>query len=85
MASNPNANIQYYASNMVLNVHSNVSYLVVRNACSRAGRHFFLGSLPKDRCYIHLDGAILTKFTTLKCITASTVIAELGVLFLSAM
>ena len=70
---------------MVLNVYSDVSYLVAHNACSRAGDHFILGSLPKDSCYSHLNGAILTKFTILKCIATSTTKTELGALFLNAM
>ncbi len=34
MATHPDANIQYHASDMVLNVHSNASYLSAPKACS---------------------------------------------------
>ena len=60
MATNPEAKIRYYASDMVLNVHSDPSYLTAPKARSRAGGIFFLGSIPKDGCPIRLNGAILT-------------------------
>ena len=84
MATNPDAVIRYYASDMVLNVHSDASYLTAPKARSRAGGHFFLGSLPVDGCPIRLNGAILTQCTILKCVAASAAEAELGALFLNA-
>ena len=84
MASNPDAKIRYYASDMVLNDHSNVSYLMPPKARSRAGGHFFLGSLPKNGCPIRLNGAILTNCTILKCVAASAAEAELSALFPNA-
>jgi hypothetical protein len=44
-ASNPDAEIMYTASDMVLHVHSDGSYLSEPKACSRAGGHFFLSDL----------------------------------------
>ena len=84
MATNPDAKIRYYASDMVLNVHSDASYLTAPGARSRAGGHFFLGSLPKDGCPIRLNGAVLALSTILKCVAASAAKAELGALFLNA-
>ena len=84
MHTHPDAKIRYYASDMVLNVHSDASYLTAPKARSRAGGHFFLGSLPKDGCPIRLNGAILTLCTILKCVAASAAEAELGALFLNA-
>ena len=84
MASNPDAKIRYHASDMVLNVHSDASYLTAPKARSRVGGHFFLGSIPKDGCPIRLNGAILTNCTILKCVAASAAEAELGALFLNA-
>ena len=85
MATHPDAIIRYYASDMILNVHSDASYLTAPKARSRAGGHFFLGSLPKDGCPIRLNGAILTQCAILKCVAASAAEAELGALFLNAM
>jgi len=84
MATHPTAVIRYHASDMVLNVHSDASYLTATGARSRAGGHFFLGSLPQDGCPIRLNGAILSLSTILKCVAASAAEAELGALFLNA-
>ena len=70
---------------MVLNYHSDASYLTAPRGQSRAGRYFFLGSIPKDGCPIFLNGAILTNCTILKVVEASAAEAELGALFLNAM
>ena len=85
MATHPRAVIRYYVSGMVLNVHSDASYLTAPKARSRAGGHFFLDSIPKDGCPIRLNGAILTQCAILKCVAASAAGAELGALFLNAM
>jgi hypothetical protein len=47
MATHPDAKIRYYASDMILNLHSDASYLSVTGACSKAAGIFFLGSLPQ--------------------------------------
>jgi hypothetical protein len=48
MWTDPDAVIRYRASDMILNVHSDVSYLSTPKARSQAGGYFFLGSLPCD-------------------------------------
>ena len=48
MATNPNAVVRFYASDMILNLHSDASYLSAGQGRSRAGGYFFLGSTPKD-------------------------------------
>jgi hypothetical protein len=42
MASQDKAILTYKASNMVLAVHSNASYLSKPKTCSRAGGHMFM-------------------------------------------
>ena len=42
---------------MILNIHSNASYLSERHAGSRTGGIFFLGDLPEDGKPITLNGA----------------------------
>jgi hypothetical protein len=44
LATHPHATIRYHASNMILHIHSDVSYLSVSNARSRLGGLFFLGN-----------------------------------------
>jgi hypothetical protein len=41
LATHPDATIRYHASDMILHIHSNVSYLSVSNARSRLGGLFF--------------------------------------------
>jgi hypothetical protein len=84
MATHPDAKIRYRASDMVLNVHSDASYLSAPKARSRAGGYFFLGSMPKDNLPIKLNGWILVTCTILKLVAASAAEAELGALFLNA-
>ncbi len=48
MATHPDAKIQYQASDMILNVHSDALYISAPNACSCVGGYFFLGSTPRD-------------------------------------
>eukprot|EP00957_Ditylum_brightwellii_P056791 4304293-Ditylum_brightwellii.AAC.1 len=43
-ASHPDATIHFYASNMILQLHSNTSYMNEPQAHSTAGGHFFLGN-----------------------------------------
>jgi hypothetical protein len=84
MATHPDAKIRYYASDMVLNVHSDASYLSVPNACSQAADIFFLGSLPQNTKPIILNSAIHMLCTILRFIATSAAEAELGALFLNA-
>ena len=83
MHSNPNAIIQFYASDMVLNVHSDASYLTAAKGRSRAGGSFFLGSLPRNNAPIKLNGNIAITCAILKLVAASAAEAELGALFLN--
>ena len=83
MSSNPHAIIRYYASDMILNVHSDASYMSAGKGRSRAGGYFFLGSIPKDGQPIRLNGNIHITCTILKLVAASAAEAELGALFLN--
>ena len=68
MATHPDATIRYHASDMILNVHLDASYLSVKNARSRAAGWYFLGSIPRDRKPIKLNGAVDVLCTVLKFI-----------------
>jgi hypothetical protein len=69
---------------MILNVHSDASYLSAPKARSRAGGYFFPGSLPHHGDPLKLNGAIHVQCTILKLIAAFAAEAELGALFLNA-
>jgi hypothetical protein len=43
LATHPNATVRFHASNMILNVHSDTSYLSEANTHSQACGHFFHG------------------------------------------
>ncbi len=84
MWTHPDVIIWYSASDMILNVHSVASYLSAPKALSCTGGYFFLGSLPRNRDPIKLNGAIHVQCTILKLVAASAAEAELGALFLNA-
>jgi predicted protein tyrosine phosphatase len=48
LATHPDATIRYHASNMILHIHSDASYLSVSIARSRLGGLFLLGNKPPD-------------------------------------
>ncbi len=48
LATHPDATIRFQASDMILNVHSDASYLSETKAHSCACGHFFMGWSPKD-------------------------------------
>ena len=81
LATNPNAKMRLYASNMIMNIYSDASYLSVGGAKIRAGSHFFMGWTLKDGEPICLNIAFFTLCVILKFITASVSEAELGALF----
>ena len=68
---------------MILNIHSDTSYLSERKSKSRASGHFFLDRLPRDGKPIKLNGTVYTLCTILKFVALSATEAELGALFLN--
>jgi hypothetical protein len=48
LATHPDATIRYHASNMILHIHSDASYLSVSNARSRLGGLFLVGNKPPE-------------------------------------
>lgn len=84
MATHPDTVINFYASDMILNVHSDASYQTASKMRSRAAGYFFLGSIPQDNAPILLNGNIHVISSILKLVAASAAEAELGTLFLNA-
>jgi len=68
---------------MVLNIHSDASYLSEPKARSRACGHFFMGSIPSDGKPIKLNGAFHKLCSILRCVVVSAAEAELGALFMN--
>jgi hypothetical protein len=79
LATHPDATIRYHASDMVLHIHSDASYLSVLNARSRLGSLFFLGNkLPK---HDQLNGSILNVASVIKNVVASAAESQVGACF----
>ena len=57
LTTNPDATLRYYASDMILNIHSDTSYLSEQNGRSRASGHYFMGWMPVKNKPIKLNGA----------------------------
>ena len=81
LATNVEAKIRFYASDMVMNVHSDASYLSESKARSRTCGHFFMGWKPVDDAPIQLNGAFFVNTTIMRFVVASAAEAELGALF----
>ena len=68
---------------MVLNTHSDASYITASRGRRRAGGYFFLGSVPRNRENIKHNGNIAITCTILKLVAASADEAELGALIIN--
>jgi hypothetical protein len=81
LASNQNAKVRFHASDMVLNIHSDASYISELGARSRACGHFFMGWMPQNGEPIKLNGAFYISSSIMRFVVASAAEAELGTLF----
>ena len=80
-ATHQDAILTYKASDMVLVVHSDASYLSEPKARSRAGGHFFLSSYCEDPAD---NGAVLNLAQLIKPVMSSAAEAEVGALYINA-
>jgi hypothetical protein len=81
LAHNADAKVRFHASDMVMNIHSNASYLSEAKAPSQTCGHFFMGWQPKDGEPIHLNGAFHFSANILHFVVASASEAELEALY----
>ena len=80
-ASQEEAVLTYHASDMLLAVHSDASYLSEPKARSRAGGHFYCSTGDE---YPPNNGAVLTIAQIIKAVMSSAAEAEVGALFINA-
>jgi hypothetical protein len=82
LATHPDATIRYHASDIILHIHSDASYLSVSNVRSRLGGLFFCGdkSPQQDK----LNGSILNVASVIKNVVASAAESEVGACFHNA-
>jgi hypothetical protein len=79
LATHPDATIRYHASDMILNIHINASYLLVSNARSHLGGLFFLGNKSTEQ--ETLNGSILNVAAVIKNVVTSAAELEVGACF----
>jgi hypothetical protein len=79
LATDPDATIRYHASDMILHIHSDASYLSVSNASSRLdGLLFCRDKPPKEDT---LNSSILNVESVIKNVVTSEAESEVGVCF----
>jgi hypothetical protein len=82
LETHPDATIRYHASDMILHIHSDASYLSVSHARSRLGGLFCCGDKPPKEDT--LNGSILKVASVIKNVVASPADSELGACFQNA-
>ena len=81
VAAHPDAVVTFTASKMILNVHSDASYLIEPKARSRAGGHYFLSDDSENP---ENNGAVLNVAQIIKNVMSSAAEAEIGALFINS-
>jgi hypothetical protein len=81
--THPETKLWYHASDMILNIHSDASYISEREAKSRAGGFFYMGS-NADTANKLTNGEILIINTVIKHVMSSAAEAEIGAFFTNA-
>jgi hypothetical protein len=82
LATHPDATIRYHASNMIVHIHSDASYLSVSNARSRLRGLFFLGNKTPEQDT--LNRSIINVASVIKNVFASAAESEVGAYFHNA-
>jgi hypothetical protein len=82
LATHPDATIRYHASDMILHIHSDASYLSISNARSPLGGLFFCGNKPSHEN--NPNGSILNVASVIKYVVASAAESEVGACFQNA-
>jgi hypothetical protein len=81
--THPETKIRYHASDMILHIHSDASYLSENEAKSRAGGLFYMGSDTKTNKKL-TNWEILIISKVLKHVMSSAAEAEIGAVFINA-
>jgi hypothetical protein len=71
----------FHASDMIMNIHLDASYLSEAKAHSRACGIFFMGWMPKDNETMRLNGAFYIGANIIRFVVALAAEAELGALY----
>jgi hypothetical protein len=82
LATHPDSAIRYHASDMIVHIHSDTSYLSVSNARTRLGGMFFLGNKSPEQDT--LNRSILNVAAVIKNVVTSAAESEVGACFPNA-
>jgi hypothetical protein len=82
MATNPNPITRYQASDMILKIHSDASYLTESKARSRSGGHAYLGN-NTDKPEIINQGGVLNQTGIMRNVMSSAAEAEICAQFIN--
>lgn len=83
-ATNPDATIEFTASDMILHIHTDASYLSESEARSRAAGFFFLSTKPDPNETPPINGPIHIVSTIMRNVMASAGEAQVGATFLNS-
>jgi hypothetical protein len=83
LTMHPDATVRFHALDIILNIHSDASYLLVANAHSRACGQFFMGWKADPTKPLKLNGTFFGLCAILQFIVASAAEAKSGALFLN--
>jgi hypothetical protein len=81
LSDHADAKIRFHASDSIMNIQSDASYLSEAKARSRACGHFFMGWMPKDNEPIRLNGAFYVSAIIMRFAVALAAVAKLGALY----
>jgi hypothetical protein len=81
--THPETKIRYHASDMILHIHSDASYISENESKSRAGRFFYIGNNNKTDKKL-TNGAILIISKVLKYVMLSAAETEIGAVLVNA-
>ena len=84
VATHPNAVVRFYKSGMILNIHSDGSYLSLPKARSRAGGYYYLSFKTLDQSKCPHNGPIYVLSRILKNVLASAAEVEIGATYANA-
>jgi hypothetical protein len=82
MVTHPGSTIRNHASEIILHIHSDASYLSVSHARSHLVGHFFCGDKPPNE--ENLNRSLLNVEAFIKNVVASAAEPEVGVFFQNA-
>ncbi len=81
LSGHSDAKIRFHASDIILNINLDASYLSKTNTPSHRCGHYFMGWMPTDGSLICLNRAFHFSTPILKFVIASATKAKLGVLY----